>query len=328
MPARTDSETTQTKRELPRRIQLLKWGVNDSTEGPVIVNERTVEAFAATQRKIGRERAPLDFEHNTVAGTPEFLRTQEPRAIAAMGTPVVIPGSGLFLECLNYTPQGESFAAHYEDVSAAPLMTQDGVVVGLHSAALTRSGAVYGAHFSAEDILKLAGEGVRLGSFSAKFHPASNDGPVVRTTQTKDKIMPDITIESLSKQLAELTASIDQRLKALEGQKPMDITPLSSRLDALEKSSQSAAQAAIATERAKIVPLFASEGRAPVNPETGKAYTLDELNAMDVPTLRVLHANTPKSVPLTPGAKAADGKSATQLSGAARTAAAWSGMKK
>jgi hypothetical protein len=132
--------------ELPPRIKLLSWGVNETTEGPITVNERSLEAFADMQRKTGRERVALDFEHNTVPGTPEYERTQEPRAVAAYGTPLIIQGEGLFLDGLTYTEIGEANAANYEDVSAAPF-TNDGLVLGLHSAALTRTGAAFGQHF-------------------------------------------------------------------------------------------------------------------------------------------------------------------------------------
>ena len=35
-----------------------------------------------------------------------------------------------------------------------------------------------------------------------------------------------------------------------------------------------------------------------MNPETSKAYTGDELQKLDVGMLRILHANTPSTVPL------------------------------
>jgi hypothetical protein len=144
-PQRSVGPTTPAS--LPGSIRLLSWGVNQSTNGPVILDNRSLAVFAANQKRIGRERVPLDFEHNTVPGTPEYERTSEPRAIAAMAAPVLIPNQGLFLTSLSYTPDGTASASGYEDVSAAPFLDQNRVVVGLHSAALTRAGAVDGAVF-------------------------------------------------------------------------------------------------------------------------------------------------------------------------------------
>lgn len=322
------NDSAGTDKPLPTRIKLLNWGVNPSTEGDVIVDERTVATFAAMQKRIGRERAPLDFEHNTVPGTPEYERTHEPRPIAAMGTPVLIPGEGLFLESLSYTSTGESNARNYEDVSAAPLLNKARVVVGLHSAGLTRTGAVYGAHFAADDILKLAGDGITLASFTSKISAAAVATVATETPTPTPKTMPEaITLETLSAQIASqvsLITALTERLTALEAAKPVavDLTPLSARLDKIEAAQTGAATAALEAERAKIVPLFAKEGRNPVNPETGKAYTAEELAKLDLPVLKVLHANTPVTVPLTARTRTASGEGKPAAKGLARAIAA------
>jgi hypothetical protein len=327
------NESAGKDKALPTRIKLLNWGVNESTEGPVIVDERTLAIFSAMQKKIGRDRAPLDFEHNTVPGTPEYQRTSEPRVIAGMGTPVVIQGEGLFLESLSYTSTGETSARDYEDVSAAPLLNKDRVVVGLHSAALTRTGAVYGAHFAAEDVLKLAGEGITLAAFSSHLNLNLNPdltlpSPEQTKTLTPDKNMADqVTLESLSAQLRELAPTLTklgERLTALEAAKPavVDITPLAARITALEVAGTASATAALEAERAKIVPLFAAEGKSPINPATKKAYTAEELKALDLPTLQVLHANTPVTVALRARTQTASTEGKTDLKGLAKAMAA------
>lgn len=279
--------------------------MNESTEGQFIVNESTVECFSATQKRIGRERVALDFEHNTVKGTPEYERTSEPRLIAAMGTPVVVSGDGIFLESLSYTDTGKAHARDYEDISPAPLVNAAGVVVGLHSAGLTRTGALYGANFTAAEGVKalasglavaLAGEGIRVVSLRAGASLQTLSAPVGADVSNNEKVtkMPDtITLEGLAAKLDEALKSFGDRIAALEkdGCAP-DVTALSARMDKHEKNL-------LDEQRARIVPLFAQEGRVPQNPATGKAYTADELAALDLPTLRVLHANTPQTVPLT-----------------------------
>ena len=311
MTTRAENNGTQTgtatgtpPRDLPTRIKLLSWGVNPSTEGDVIVDDRTVAAFASMQHKIGRERAPLDFEHNTVPGTPEYERSQEPRPIAAMGTPVVIPGEGVFLEQLSYTTTGETTARDFEDVSAAPLLNKSRVVVGLHSAALTRTGAVYGAHFAARDSYgTLDGEEITLASLSAgRLIPLS----VQTNNQTPHNTMAETTPAAddraeLMKQLSAISGvlqTITQRLDALEKLEKAEVEGLSARLGKIETDAAATAAASTDAERTRIVALFASEGRNPTNPATSKPFTAGELAALDVASLRMLHANTPVTVPL------------------------------
>lgn len=128
---------------LPSRIKILNWGVNQSVHGPVILDATTVAQFQANQKKIGRERVALDFEHNTVPGTEEYKRTNEPRAVAAFASPVIVPNDGLYLESLTWTPAGNTSALNFEDLSAAPMLDDQGRMIALHSAALTKAGAVY-----------------------------------------------------------------------------------------------------------------------------------------------------------------------------------------
>lgn len=128
---------------LPSRIKILNWGVNQSVHGPVILDATTVAQFQANQKKIGRERVALDFEHNTVPGTEEYNRTHEPRPVAAFASPVIVPNDGLYLESVSWTPDGNKSALNFEDLSAAPMLDEQGRMIALHSAALTKAGAVY-----------------------------------------------------------------------------------------------------------------------------------------------------------------------------------------
>lgn len=292
-------------RPLPTRIKLLSWGVNPSTEGDVVVDDRTVAAFASMQRRIGRERAPLDFEHNTVPGLPEYERSQEPRPIAAMGTPVVIPGEGVFLDALSYTATGQAHAWDYEDVSAAPLLNKAGVVLGLHSAALTRTGAVYGATFTAAHLPGLEGQEICLAAFSAgRLHTLSVETSTPKQTMPAEQTPPADDRGELMKQLAAITGvlqTITQRLDALEkleAEEAEEVKGLSARVTHVETATAAATTAAADAERTRIVALFASEGRAPINPATGQPFSATDLAALDVPTLRVLRVNTPATVPL------------------------------
>jgi phage I-like protein len=134
---------------LPERIKILNWGDNPAIEGinPKL-GEHSLRKFNAIMAKKGLDRVALDFEHNTVPGTAEYERSQEPRAIAAHGPAELVPGDGLYLTGLHYTPHGKDFALDYPDLSpAVHIDPATGEVDFLHSCALTRAGAVLGLSY-------------------------------------------------------------------------------------------------------------------------------------------------------------------------------------
>lgn len=139
--------------KLPDRLKILNWGDNPAIAGlnPKL-GSHSLKMFAALMRDKGLDRVALDFEHNTVPGTVEYERTQEPRAIAAHGPAELIPGDGLYLTNLSYTPHGNGFALEYPDLSpAVHIDPATGEVDFLHSCALTRAGAVMGlSYYSVE----------------------------------------------------------------------------------------------------------------------------------------------------------------------------------
>lgn len=132
---------------LPSRIKVLDWGTNETAKGRIILDDSSAAALAANQAAAGFARVALDFEHNTVPGSPEYERTKEPREIAGYGTPVIIPGDGLYLENVTYTASGAAGAKNFEDLSPAVKLDEQGRVVFLHSVALVRNGAVHGLTF-------------------------------------------------------------------------------------------------------------------------------------------------------------------------------------
>jgi phage I-like protein len=135
----------------PTRIRVAPWGETTTVNPglPLIrINERTLALLSANQRRYGFERIALDYEHNTVPGSPEHVRSAEPRPIAAHGTLDVVPGEGLFLCNLEWTPEGPANAANYPDVSPAVACDAEGNVLFVHSVALTRAGAANGLRFA------------------------------------------------------------------------------------------------------------------------------------------------------------------------------------
>lgn len=138
--------------ELPRRIRLAKWGPNkarghgEAGAGVTfLVNETTLKALPANQRERGFDLVPLDFEHATHKGHPNYQ--PGPVKTAGMGRVEVEAGEGIFLVVDKYTPAGLEYAASYPDVSGVFWTNGKGEVVMVSSVALTLQGAVEGAEF-------------------------------------------------------------------------------------------------------------------------------------------------------------------------------------
>lgn len=333
---------------LPTRFKVLGWGANQTSEGVVIVDEVTAKVFSANQKRIGRERVALDYEHNTVPGTREYERTQEPRAIAGNLNLTCVPGEGIFAEAATYTASGTRSATDFEDVSLAPFLDADNRVVAAHSVALTRTGATYGIHFQPADPAALSvAEQTILGEIkilSAGTTPAASTQPNPKPMSEKFLALAAVAslvglsadadeAAVLAKLKTQLTpaapvdlAPLQAQITALAARIPaaVDLAPLSAQITALESKLKANTDAATVTEKTRLVTLMARDGKLPLNPVTRKAYTAEELKALDLPTLQLLEANTAVTVPLsarnvTLGEKAQD----AGLKGRDRTIAAF-----
>jgi len=132
----------------PTRLVVLPWGVNKSRRGDFIVDALTCQVFDANQKRNRIDgKVALDFEHNTLPGTPAYESSSEPRPIAAWALCVVIPDEGVVYEDLEWTPDGLSAWERklYQDLSPAPVRGADGkTVIALHSTALCRHGELEG----------------------------------------------------------------------------------------------------------------------------------------------------------------------------------------
>jgi len=284
---------------LPTRVKVLGWGVNETSAGPVIVDETTARVFHANQKAIGRERVAVDFEHNTVPGTTEFERTQEPRPVAGHSSLVCVPGQGIFAEAVTYTADGAKSAANYEDVSLAPFVDKDGRVIAAHSWTLTHAGAAYGLDFKEAKTL-------------------SSDLKILNSTQTPEPPMDKTTIStSTIAALLGLSADADEaaitaKLKTLNATAPTLaaasttalaeqlkelLKPLSAQITALETKLADGEKTTTEMKRAELVALFAKDGKVPKKKD-GTAFSADELKAQNLDTLELLLANTAVTVPL------------------------------
>jgi hypothetical protein len=362
---------------LPRRIKIFACGDNPSIKGTFKVGAKSAAHLCANQRAHGFERVALDYNHCSVPGTPEYeklLKAGQPPIIFGYGRPAVVPGDGLYLEDMEWTPLGVEKARNFEDLSPAA-SARSGEVDFIHSVALTTNGCLRDVTFfstgSTECASSLSSSRREAGHLNPAKRPAapspqllgegrgdaarfssntkpSNPIPMLDQNQTPLTVAllagalglnPDATAADLARELQALCAlkplsalvhgdqllavptadftALNTRVKAIETAHTKnvallsavvdgktvtltgeDVVKLAGRLDRLETDFAGATQEARNAETARIINLLSSEGKAPLNPETRKAYTLVELQRLDLPTLRLLHANTPATVPL------------------------------
>ena len=267
------------RQALPARLKVLNWGPNPSI-GKIspVVGTRTVEELPRNQAAAGLDRVPIDYEH-----TSGPRGGDEPRKVAGYGVPQVVPGEGLFLDHIVWTPSGEEYAREYIDLSPslsfAPGTPQ---VSMLHAVALTRAGAVRGLHFY---------------SVSEQTNPGTHDMTPEEITAAIDAALAPILarIEQLEKatpapdpQMAELSAQVQnfgaelarRDKQALLADAARDGKVVNLAVTAVEALSVTDLAAHIAT-LTPTVPLRPST--RPNTPPADGASLLAQFNAIDDP---------------------------------------------
>jgi phage I-like protein len=133
-------------KELPKRLLVAKWGRNEAPSKGItfFVNETTMRELPRNQKALGFDAPALDFEHNTLPGTPAYEADKEPRNIAATGAFSVVAGEGLYYSPTRWTPEGEKsvLGGHHPDLSGALKFNDKSEVIFGHSVALCRHGSV------------------------------------------------------------------------------------------------------------------------------------------------------------------------------------------
>jgi phage I-like protein len=136
---------------LPTRIVALKWGVNETAQGPITIGPKTLEASKLWDQA-GFSEVAIDFGHNTVPGHPAYKG--EPAKIAAMSALSVVDGEGLIFGSIDWTEDGKTNRANYADFSPTVLLDDAGEVIFCHSGALCRNGATHGLRLLSADNLE------------------------------------------------------------------------------------------------------------------------------------------------------------------------------
>ena len=132
---------------LPQKMLVLGWGDNATTKGPVICNATTMAQLPGFNARMNWDRPALDFEHNSVPGSPTYKG--EPVNIAGYAKLELVPGEGVYYLMSSWTEDGVTYAAggHYGDLSPVVKVNEANEVIGLHSVALCRHGATPGLVF-------------------------------------------------------------------------------------------------------------------------------------------------------------------------------------
>ena len=305
-PLRVSNGAARAGGALPARLKVFNWGRNETTKGDFILDEFSAKVIPANQRALGHARVALDYEHNTLPSSATYRESKEPRPVAGYGEVEVVPGDGLYLSNITWTPSGKIAAANYEDLSIAPGTDDQRRINFIHSVALCRNGA-------AHDVPTF---------LSAK--------PPTPNTPTMPEQIP-----------AQLTAALDQltaltaRLEALEKKsaviplsaqvdgKPVEITAaniisLSASVAKIEAALNAQATAGDARAKETIITGLSAAGQVPKGVD-GQPLSLDGLRALPLPDLQLLAANTPATVPLNARSRRpVEGKPASTKTGFAR----------
>jgi phage I-like protein len=133
---------------LPGRVKLLSWGENlgRTTGAKIVVDDKAATLVPRYHHALALDKVLLDYEHQSHPGHPNFL--PDPRPVPGHGEIEIVPGEGVFLSGLQYTPSGQEHAANYADVSAVVHLDNEHRLLYVSSVALTQCGDVAGMAFA------------------------------------------------------------------------------------------------------------------------------------------------------------------------------------
>lgn len=295
--------------ELPKRLLVLPWGTNNTTQGPVVCNETTVAVLLSNNAAAGFDRPLLDYEHSSEPASPTYRG--EPVKIAGHGTLQVVAGEGVYLLMANWTPEGRESAGggHYPDLSPVVKVNAQNEVIGLKSVALCRHGATPGLVFlSAEttpqheattkptakpQTLRPSPSALRLKLLTTMTKPPATADEFLATMRAMMNMPAEATPEEVFAGLEKMLAAKAEKYE----EKSEDMKNLSASITELK--------AALSTQNETLKLLSTShiEGQREVMlsaaTREGKVINKDFAAKLDLEQLRMLCATTPVTVPVT-----------------------------
>jgi len=294
---------------LPVRKLVLPWGTSQAIDGPVTLDDSSVRYFSATQQAQGWDRVALDYEHNTLPGTPAHKESKEPRDVAAFGVPTLVPGEGLYLETLEWTPGGVKSVANYCDISPAICFVPGTrTVQGLHSTALCRAGAIAGlrafsveiaattADVRARHALPKSNQGTHtmertvLLALLGLADSATDDQMMAAAKTLGTTLQGACEVSAMSAELKDLQTKI-VTFSATGDAHKSGIEEIAKRLEKAEGVIVTFSAERAAQERADVIQAAAREGKV-------LPFSVEALKTVDLATLREVAKNTPATVPL------------------------------
>jgi phage I-like protein len=321
---------------LPQRILVLGWGAHETTKGLVICNEVTMKQLAAYNAAQNWDRIAMDFEHNSVPGSPTYAG--EPVKIAGYGALQLVAGEGIYLLMSSWTADGKTFAAggHYGDLSPVVKVNEQNEVIGLHSVALCRHGATPGLvflsaapavqHESATAHPSKSATTMTLEEFSKALAKALG----LAETATPEEILAGLTaqlgkaadeaMKPLSAQIATLTKE-NEALKLLTAANPNadQLKALSTQIAEQGDTLKTLSATLLDSQRGEIIAAAVREGKQV--PSIGKTLALDELKKLcaELPVTVPMEKRTPtlEALMLTGGlnTESAEAKAVSAMTG-------------
>lgn len=282
-------------RALPTRLLICPWGETQTPKGLVICNATTAGVLMRNQALTKRGDVFLDFEHNTVPGSKTYQG--EPASTAARGQLEVVPGEGIYLNAITWTPEGEKAIRNgdYSDVSPAIKLNDNREVIWVHSAGACKHGEMD----ALSDVLTFdAGD-----TINAVLNMGLDTG-LMNWTGTRELLnlflgLVGVTIPESSSydQMKELSARGAKRLEAAlaipeakaaalaaEQSSETDITTMTAedqaRFTALEQRVAAAEKEAAAAKKQTILDRATAAGKiVPFDASTIEALTVEQFTA-------------------------------------------------
>lgn len=259
LTALAGSSVSFDREHLPERLKLFAWGENQTPDGPIVVNDVSVAALNKQIAADTFKRIAIDFEHQSLKGHPNYVVA--PRHNAAHGDLEVVPGDGVYVTALSWTPKGVEHGPDYCDLSPVAIHTkrkapgEPATLLGILSVALCDNGAVKGiSAFSAtyqtpenpmdEDTSKIiTGLQEALGNMTQENRSLKAAIEVHRLELTEQGNLIQKLTARLDQVPAVTAASVEQiRVLAEAALKPealaegkQQLSALSARIDSLQK---------------------------------------------------------------------------------------------
>ena len=285
--------------ELPTSLLVMKRGDNPSNKGTFKVDALTASSFPGVMRQHGRDRVTIDFEHNTLEGSPAYKQSTEPRPVAGRGIARVTP-LGIMVEEIEWTGEGRKMAEHFGDLSPAPFHLPDGTVVGLHSVALVRNGAIYDLTFCSadagleveiepteEDTMQQLIDALKAAKLIPENGTSEDVMKLFQSVQDTATACAALTADKIKELLAPLVSPLTaeiETLKAAGTAAAATVTALTAELDSVKKDG-------LRREKQHLLDLAKFEGKV-------VALTADVVESLSVEQLKEQIAKIAPTVPL------------------------------